>query len=357
MPAIEAPNHASEVAKVKLSDDAASELAERIQGKFDDIFAEADDKPVEKPVEEEKPAEEEPVSADAEKEPEKEEKPATEEKPAEEKPAEEAAADPDAPTLPAAYRRSLKGYEWTDEEIDSALKHGGNGFVATAAKLHATRSKEVGEWAKLGRERQQRQNAPTPAQPAASSVGNPLVPSVDAAALKKQYGDEPLIDKITGPVNAAIAAINKMLPAVQQSHARTQRTEMETLGKQIDDFFSTGEMKEVADVYGTKTDTLTEAQLAERKKILEHADALVGGASMQGRTLTLEQALQLSADALLSGKREQIARDRLAATLKTRQKGLVNKPGSRKAATVADGPLTKDSLAKRVAGDLRKVFK
>src|SRR6266850_2502584 len=27
-----------------------------------------------------------------------------------------------APTLPAAYRRSLKAYEWTDEEIDANLQ-------------------------------------------------------------------------------------------------------------------------------------------------------------------------------------------------------------------------------------------
>jgi hypothetical protein len=46
---------------------------------------------------------------------------------------------------------------------------------------------------------------------------------VDAAALKKQYGADELIDAIVGPVNATIEQINKMLPAVQQTQARSQR--------------------------------------------------------------------------------------------------------------------------------------
>jgi hypothetical protein len=154
-----------------------------------------------------------------------EEQQAGEEQPATETQTEDAGAAAKttntAPTLPAAYRRSLKAYEWTDEEIDANLKTLGTKFIETAGRIHKNRNVEIADWAERGRQsrtqsaQQQQTQAPQQQQ---STEATGLKP-VDAAALKKQYGADELIDAIVGPVNATIEQINKMLPAVQQTQA------------------------------------------------------------------------------------------------------------------------------------------
>jgi len=79
-----------------------------------------------------------------------------------------AASESDAPTLPAAYRRSLKAAEWTDEEIDQAAKTQGAGFLSFAKKVHESRNAEVNRWAELGRAAKTQQTAVTPTDPFAA---------------------------------------------------------------------------------------------------------------------------------------------------------------------------------------------
>lgn len=50
------------------------------------------------------------------------------------------AGDADSPTLPDSYRRSLKAYGWTDDEIAQNLKSLGSSFIGTAAKIHSNRN-------------------------------------------------------------------------------------------------------------------------------------------------------------------------------------------------------------------------
>lgn len=255
------------------------------------------------------------------------------------KPAVEEAAPTDGPTLPAAYRRTLKAYEWTDEEINQALTQ--PGFLGTAAKLHATRTKEMQHFAEVGRKA--RQTAPAPVQETDLSP-------VDIEGLKKVYGDEALIKQISDPVNAAIARINQALPKIRASEQAAQIAQLETLGKQVDQFFGSSE---AADIYGKAAGSATDAQIVARTAVLEMADALRSGARQQGRDMSFDEALQTAYDAKTSVTKTETARKDIVKTLQTRAKAITIKPSGRAATPkVAD----RSKLEMNVKDGLAKIF-
>jgi|GEM_PF-2134648 len=274
---------------------------------------------------------------------------------------EEAAAEagkkPDnAPTLPDAYRRSLKAYGWQDEDIDKNLSLLGNEFLKTAALIHSNRNAETARTAEIGRQaRQQQQEQAGNAQQQKASGGiEPLKP-VDADALKEHLGDDPIVEKLVGPVNAAIERINQILPEVYTYRQSAQQAELETLGKQIDEFFGDKGLEPYREVYGDGTRTLTEQQIRARNKVLETADALVLGAKIQGRKLTLGEALQAAHDSVSGEFKEKAVRATIKKTLTQRARGITLKPSSGKPSS-GGGVESRSDLEKKTAERLRAAF-
>jgi hypothetical protein len=275
-----------------------------------------------------------------------------------------AATKTTAPTLPAAYRRSLKAYEWTDEEIDANLKTFGTKFIETAGRIHKNRNAEIADWAERGRQaRQAAQPQPQQGQQQQQQTAAPAsgLKPVDAAALKQKYGSEDLIDEIVGPVNAAIEQINNtILPAVQQTQARSQQAEMDMLSRQIDGFFGGKELEPYRNVYGDPAKSkLTKEQIDTRNKVLEMADALVGGAERAiGRKLSFGEAMQMAHDHVSSGFKEQAVRTAIKSQLKTRNKGITLKPSGRSTTTANSGgaPKTRSDLERKVSQGLKAAF-
>jgi len=340
------------------SESTKDQLAANIQSKFDAVFS---DEPDETPTEtvDETPAE----STETETETPATETETTEtaaESAAETKtPTTEAAAKKalagKAPTLPAAYRRSLKAMEWTDEEIDSAAAD--PKFLTIAAKVHQTRNKEVAAWAELGRrtkESQAQTSAQTTPTKEATKPAFQAFSDAEVAKLKETYGDEAggLIDALVGRVNPLIEQMQRALPIVEQTQARSQQAQADMLVRQIDGFFGGKELDPYKDSYGTSASKLTDTQNAQRTKVLEYADALIGGAAQQGRQLTFDEAMSLAHDAVSGGLKEQAARKQITSQLQTRAKGVTLKPGSRPAAPLND----KGKLEQRVKGSLSKLF-
>lgn len=345
-------------------------LAASIQSKFDQVMGNDDaDDVAETPAEDAAETAEETVTGAAEAETKaKEDEPAAEDAdPADEQTTTTeagaaAATTGKTPTLPAAYVRSLKAYDWTDEEIAEAART--PGFLNTAAKIHANRNKEVQAWAEAGRKAKGPQGqAATSQTNAHEAVPQQSLPEVsvglkpvDAKALKAQYGDEALIDAIVGPVNATIEQINRMLPVVQSTQHRAQMAQAEMLGRQIDGFFGGKELAPYKDTYGTETAKLSNEQLAARTKVLEFADALVGGAMQQGRSLSFDEAMQLAHDATSGGQRTQAARQQITQQIQKRSAGLTLKPGSRGSSLKTGPAQNRTDLQKRVQGGLKAVF-
>jgi len=233
--------------------------------------------------------------------------------------------NPAAPKLPDAYRRSLKSYGWTDAEVDEASKS--PNFLATAQKLHATRTEEIRRISDLGR-RQKEQNEAAAKTQAAGPAKPTLYKKVDVAALRKQYGDEPVIASLEG-LNELVDFANEVRPWMQASQERQRASEVETLGRQIDMFFSDKAMEPYHDMYGKAGATLTDQQLTHRQKVLDTADLLIGGARQMGRSMTLDEALTLAHDSVSGPVKEKAAVASLVRKVQARSAATTLRPASR----------------------------
>jgi len=260
----------------------------------------------------------------------------------------------ETPTLPDSYRRSLKAYGWEDADIDHNLQVMGRDFIDTAAKIHSNRNSEVGQWAEAGRQaREQQQHAVdttvSPARQGASPTGG-LQP-LDVAELTKEYGEDALITKVVLPMNAMIEQMNRMLPAVQETQRRANQAEQDMLLQQIDGFFGGKGMDTYKDVYGSG-DKLKEEHFAARNKVLEMADALVVGASLQHRKLSFGDAMQMAHDSVSSGFKKQEARAEIKGQLTKRARGTTLRPSSRQSAKKSGEGMTHEELVKVVGQKL-----
>lgn len=290
----------------------------------------------------------------------KEDEAATEEGETEtEEEAEEAApAKKAGPTLPDAHRRSLKAYGWEDDEIDANLTALGDKFIGLAQKIHSNRNTEVAQWANAGRAAKQQTTDGQQTTTTAATTPTGLKP-IDVKALKEHFGEDKMVDQIAAPINAVIEQINRILPQVQEVQQNATMSQLEVLGRQVDEFFGGKELKSYTEVYGDAKTQLSEKSVQARNKVLELADALMTGAQLQGRKLSLGEALTYAHDSLSGDYKVKAARSEIKGSLKKREKGITLKPGNKSktiAATKGNKPATRSDLEKKVAQGLAKVF-
>jgi hypothetical protein len=269
-------------------------------------------------------------------------------------------AGDDAPTLPDAYVRSLKSRGWTDEKIAADYTKFGLDFVDLAERIHKSRNSEVAEWAAAGRNAiAQQQQATPPQQQQQRQAETPAgLKPVDVAKLKEKYGeDEAMIDDIVGPVNQAIEHINRMLPQIQQTQQRSQQAELDMLEKQVGSFFGGKELEPYRTVYGdSATAVLNKDQIVARNKVLETANALIVGAKVQHRDLSLGEALQFAHDAVSGDFKEQAVRTTIKKELKQRKQGISLKPTARGNNGQFKGGSGKTDRERSVAAGLKAAF-
>lgn len=333
----EIPEDPATFDRASLESDTSAKLA--------DIFKDGDGDLSE--VEAEKPSKESPAAATekAQEEevavtPEKEKEPAASEQEKTPTPAATPETFPTVSTVPAAYRRSLKAYQWTDEEIDAAAKANPDGFLKTAEKIHMTRVDETRRWADLGRNQKA-------AAPASEKKPEPL--KFDAAALRAKYGDEPFITAM----EAQHAQLEQAQAFINQSRDRQQAAEQQGLIKQIDDYFGGKDLEPYHDHYGKAGQTLTDVQLASRGKVLEMADLLISGARSMGHQLTLDEALTKAHDATSSPIAAKVAVKKIETQVRARQNAISQRPGSRASAPAKDD---RKALESQVGKGLAAVF-
>ena len=283
---------------------------------------------------------------------------------------EEAASSEDEPTLPDAHVRSLKAYGWTDDEIEQAVSADPDNFAKTAEKIHENRTKETAAWAELGRKKRQEQaSAPADSstdqtaqpdrdQPATTPDGR-LTP-VDVDALKKEYGDDELVDRLAQPVNQTIEQINAMLPVIQQAQQAYQMQQQQALEREVESFFSAESMNSYRDLYGPSFRDASEEQANRRRKVLETADAIVVGAKAQGRDLSVQEAMAYAHEIESADFRQQAARESVQKKVQKRSKSITQRPAKQQTSTSADSEAGKpvqdrNELQSRVRNRLKKV--
>lgn len=292
----------------------------------------------------------------------------------------EAAADEgdqpsDAPTLPDAYRRSLKAYGWEDEEINQNLRNLGDSFVKTAERIHGNRNAEVQQWAEAGRQarsqQEPQQNAPAPAagQPAAAQPAQQTgqAPSqlqpVDVEKLKKEYGDDEMVDAIAGPVNAVVESINQILPQFQQTQQAAEEARLNEVGQKVEEFFGDDSLQPYQEFYGDPKSGLNEQQVQAREQVLDTAyNLMLGAQSLQGRQLPLREALEHAHQIAAKDQQASAVRKSVKKEAKARNKGISQRPRSRSAASPTATrsqdapPKTREELEQRTKERLARAW-
>ena len=272
-------------------------------------------------------------------------------------PKENLEADPAKPgsTLPAALRRTAKAREWSDEEIDGFFKQNPALALKTFEKMHQSRVQEVNEWAKLGRS-QQKPPVPVTAIPATGAPPDPLASLVpiNVDEMVKKFGNEAIIKELAGPWNTALPLLKELAQEALENRAVSKKTMQETVGNLIDGFFTSAEIAAYKDLYGDGK-SLTAEQVQVRNTVLETADALIAGAAMQGRNLSVEDALNLAHDSVSGDFKEKVAVEQIRKTLTKRAKGLTLQP-SHRGETPGGPPRDRNELLDRTTERMRAVF-
>jgi hypothetical protein len=263
-------------------------------------------------------------------------------------------------TLPAAYVRTAKARGWTDQEIADFAKTP-ELALKTFERMHESRTQEIKEWAELGRKTRTNTGVPAPSTTPVSAASvtpsvSPTLAPIDIKAMTEKFGNQELIEALAGPVNAAIAAMTPLVQGATRAQEQAQKIAKENLGKTVQDFFTGSEMKPYADAYGTKVANLTSAQIDQRQKVLETADALIAGAAFQGRQLTVQDALTLAHDSVSSGLKTNIVREQLKTSVTKRQHQITLKPTNVGRAAAGGPPRSKQELLGRTEDRLAKAF-
>lgn len=354
------PQEDSIVAEETADRDALEQdVSEGLEALFGSDAESTEPEPVETEPTGTEPIEAEPVTVES-----------VETEPTEEEPTEEASTDesteeqqPDptedpAPTFPGAWRRTLHAYDWTDDEIAEAMDQEPNArasFMATAQKLHANRNAELAKWADMGRkERNAQPDAATePGKPAVDPETGKFAPS-NIEALVEKYGNEDLVREIAQPFNDMLDQINGIMPDLVSGVQSIRESRQQVLSGQIEQFFGSEDLKAYSEVYGADPNSLSEDQVETRNKVLEFADALVAGASLQGRKLSAVEAMELAHDSVSGEFKEKAIRTKIRKSVTARSKGISLKPTGKVAQKA--GPKTRGELEKDVRSRLASAF-
>lgn len=280
----------------------------------------------------------------------------------EQSPKPKAKAEAKGPTFPAAIKRSLLAYGWTEDEVNEAIANDEGGkFLATATRIHQNRNQEIAAWAAAGRAARPKQEAPAEkgkpqASPHVDDKG--LLKPLDVDGLIEKHGNEDFVREVTGPVNEMIARINTLLPELASGVQSIQQSKQDALARQIDQFFGSNELKPYAELYGTDSANLEDSQLETRNKVLELADALIYGAAQQGRTLTAAEAMSLAHDSVSSGHKTQAVRKEMKTKVQARGKGITLRPSKIAGAAAKNSgkPKTRAQLEAATRQRLASVF-
>ncbi len=271
--------------------------------------------------------------------------------------------DENAPTLPSAYRRSLQARGWDEDEINGFFELDPEKAMRTFDRIHQSRVSELAEWSRLGREAkdqsaaaaQPEKAAVVPLQQSPSIIPGSLE-AIDTEKLIEEYGNEAIVNAIAKPVNKVLEQLNAILPSVRQGVEVTQRQQQEVAAKMIEDFFGDESLKSFKEFYGSTDTGFSSEQLVRRNEVLQSADAMVAGAQLQGRQLSVPEALAAAHEHVARDQRHQAARSSLKTVVKKRAKGLTTRP-SRTTGTSTPRKDGLTDLERRTQRRMRKVFR
>lgn len=286
---------------------------------------------------------------------------------------EEAAAEDeqesDAPTLPDAYRRSLKAYGWEDDEIDQNVKALGDSFIKTAERIHQNRNKELQDWAAAGRKAREQQDEgqqgsdgqeQQAGQQQKGDGSQPSLEKLDPEKLREKYGEDEEIEQVVQTVNKTVDTLNQILPQVQQAHQTAQQSEIEAVEREVKGFFGRDDIAAYSDLYGDENQGLTDEQIEVRNKVLDNAYNLkLGARQLHGQELSLHDALERAHEMVSGEHKATAARKQVKKQAKKRNRSISQKPSGKKGSgtKTPDGrPQSREELEERTKSRLQNAF-
>jgi hypothetical protein len=252
----------------------------------------------------------------------------------EDKPADDKSTPENKSNIPDPYIRAAIHSGWTPEEITSLVEKDPDLALKTCRKMYETVNKSSAEFAHFGRQRIKEQTDKPVKKDDSKSVANE--PDVDITALKKEYGDDPIV----GVVEKLVAKMNTLAPVsdkketVSVDQVRANLREEDSLRVQINTFFGDETMKTYNEFYGaipkgqTNWDKLTTEQQQHRWDVINLADQICHGAIALGKEITVEEAMNRAHLSLSQSVLEKAIKEDLKNKVKGRTKTLQPKSAS-----------------------------
>lgn len=278
-----------------------------------------------------------------------------------------------AVTIPDAFVRAAIHQGWEQGDVDSLIETNPELALKTLTSCYNSVTNATKEWSALGRAKveQERAAAEANTKSVAEQVASDVDPLIER--LKKDYGDDPLIETVTKLLQRDVKTASKPTTNAQQpsdlyktATARANAAANASIDARVNTFFSSEAMTPYGDFYGklnlsqTVSD-LTNGQQEHRLNVLQEAEYIMTGLRMQGIDAPVEQVLEKAHLIVTEPVREQIIRNNLKKSATDRKKGMTFRPAkSKKAGTATTSnqqkPKNRQELLSKVSQNMAKVF-
>jgi hypothetical protein len=234
----------------------------------------------------------------------------------------------DKPAIPDNYFRAAQHQGWTPERISKLYDADPEGTVEFLKKVYEDTNSLNGQFAELGRKK----IALEQVEVKAKAEPQDAKPELDLAKLRERYEDDP-VGVMLDIVKAQTPKLQEQ-PAVQPAQTN-QREEDVAVAQQLQTFFTGKDLDAYQDFYGSPDEKnpydwskTTPGQAANRQAVINEADAIIAGCELQGRQISVAEALEAAHLRVSAPIAEKVVREQLVKQVKKRSKGITLKPSS-----------------------------
>lgn len=280
------------------------------------------------------------VKPDSTPEPEPEPEPGQEPEPepeSEPEPAEDGDSTPESnedagqeptekPAIPDNYFRAAQHQGWKPEQISKLYEADAEGTVEWLKQLYDASNNLNGQFAELGRAKIALEQKQTESK----TMSQETKPELDLDKLRERYEDD--------PVGVMLDIVKAQTPKPQeqpaaQSAQTNRREEDMAVAQQLQTFFTAKDLEVYQDFYGSPDKSnpydwskTTPGQAANRQAVIQDADAIIAGYELQGKQISVSEALEKAHLRVSAPIAHQIVREQIVSQVKKRSKGITLRP-------------------------------
>jgi len=240
----------------------------------------------------------------------------------------ESSKQKEKPAIPDNYYRAAIHQGWKPEQISKLYESDPQGTVDWLKQMHEATNNLTGQFAELGRKFREveQQKTQVKQQPESKS-------ELDVEKLREKYEDDPVGTMIE------IMKSQNQKPAEQPAQP-TQTSHQEedvAVAQQLHMFFTGKDLELFKEFYGNPDEKnpydwskTTPGQAANRKAVINEADAIIAGYEFQGKSISVAEALEKAHLRVSAPIAEKVIREKILSEVKKRSKGITLKPSDSK---------------------------